>query len=116
MGAGSTASPSPIGIGVALRRSRLSGCELEGLLGHCTYLALVKRPLLSCFHASCRYVQSTYWSKNALWSTVVGRAHTLQSSDDLLLLALVGALVHRGVLHRCFSLRIRPGGGRLDSR
>ena len=58
---------------VALRR-RMSGCELEVLLGHCTYLAFVKRPLLSCFHAS----------------------HT-HFSDDLLLLAMVAALAHRGV-------------------
>ena len=49
----------------------MSGCELEVLLGHCTYLALVKRPLVSCFHASYRYVQSTYWSRSELWSTVV---------------------------------------------
>ena len=57
-------------IGVALRWRRTSVCELEVLLGHCTYVALVKRPLLSCFHTSNKYVQSTYWSRTALWSTI----------------------------------------------
>ena len=58
-------------IGTALRRRRMSGRELEVLLGHCTYLALVKRPLLSCFHASYRYVQPTNRTKTAHRSTVV---------------------------------------------
>ena len=58
-------------IGTALQRKRMSGRELEVLLSHCTYLALVKRPLLGCFHASYRYVQSTYRTKTVLWNSVV---------------------------------------------
>ena len=44
------------------------------------------------------------------------RTHKLQSSDDFLLLAVVAALVNRGVLDRCFSLRVRAGGFKLVSR
>ena len=31
----------------------------------------MKRPLLSCFHASDRYVQSTCWTKTVLWNNVL---------------------------------------------
>ena len=105
-------------IGTALRSGRMSGRELEVLLGHCTFLALVKRPLLSCFHASYRYVQSTYWTKTVLWNSVVQelthfRAHSqwwppcqLRCSRQMLLFTGTGWRLQTGLAKRSR----RPGG------
>ena len=82
-------------IGVDVGRRRMSGCEFEILLGHCTYLVLVKRPLLSCFHASYRYVQPTYWSTSELWSIAVNDHTHFIDLTIFLFLAMVAALVYR---------------------
>ena len=95
-------------IGTALRRGRMSGRELENFLGYCTYLALVKRPLLSCSHASYRYVQSTYWTKTVLWNSVV------QALTNFLLLTVVGAVVNRGVLDRWSCEEVAEAGRRNE--
>ena len=103
-------------IGTALRRGRMSGRELEILICYCTYLALVKRPLLSCFHASYRDVQSTYWTKIVLWNSVVQelthfRALTIfcysqRCSRQMLLFTGTGWRLQTGLAKRSR----RPGG------
>jgi hypothetical protein len=41
----------------AICRGRLSGKQLERLVGHCTFTALIRRESLSCFQAVCDFVR-----------------------------------------------------------
>ena len=54
----------------ALQRGRLSGRDLECLLGHCTYAGLVRREVLSVFSASYAFVQANYWERQEMWASV----------------------------------------------
>ena len=53
-----------------LRRRCVAGWELEVILGHCTFLALVRRELLCVFFACYRFIQKNYWERAELWRTV----------------------------------------------
>ena len=44
---------------------------LEAVLGHATFAGLVRRPVLSCFHACYSYIQRSYHTATPLWPTVV---------------------------------------------
>ena len=48
----------------------ISGRELEVILGHCTFAGLVRREVLSTWHAAYRYVQRHYWERAELWPSV----------------------------------------------
>ena len=54
-----------------LRRGRCSGSALEVLLGHLTFLAMSRRPVLSCFHACYSFVQNNYLVSAPLWNNVI---------------------------------------------
>ncbi|CAK0808709.1 unnamed protein product [Prorocentrum cordatum] len=53
-----------------LRRGRASGRDLERVLGHIMFVALVRREGLSIFEASFRFVQKCYDQQVPLWSQV----------------------------------------------
>ena len=53
-----------------LHRGRLSGRELECLLGHLTFCFLIRRPLLSSFSACYRYLRWTYHKCVPMWPSV----------------------------------------------
>ena len=53
-----------------LQRSRVSGVELELVLGHATFCGLMAREVLSCLHAVYRFVQNHYWERAELWQSV----------------------------------------------
>jgi len=59
------------GIAALLQRGRCSGAQLEVILGHCTFAALVRRGVLCCFSAVYRFVQSSYTKVTPLWESVV---------------------------------------------
>ena len=54
-----------------LRRRAVNGLELEIVVGHLTFLGLVRRESLSCFHCVNRFVQRHYFERAALWPIVV---------------------------------------------
>ena len=54
----------------ALQRGKLSGRDLECLLGHCTYADLARREVLSVFSACYAFVQASYWERQAMWPSV----------------------------------------------
>ena len=54
----------------ALNRRRLAGWELERLLGHATFVALLARPLLSCFSTVYKFVQTAGQQRIATWVSV----------------------------------------------
>ena len=51
---------------VVLKRPKIAGWELEFVLGHMTFVGLMSREVLSCFHVIYRYIQSSYWTRRAL--------------------------------------------------
>ena len=53
----------------ALSRRTLRGDQLEVLLGHCTFAAMVDRSLLSVFHTVYKFVRSMYHSAAPLWKS-----------------------------------------------
>ena len=46
-----------ISLSVALHRNSLSSKQLEVLVGHCTFLSLIRRQGLSALHAVYAYIQ-----------------------------------------------------------
>ncbi|CAK0838014.1 unnamed protein product [Prorocentrum cordatum] len=54
-----------------LRRRRVSGLELEIVVGHRAFLGLVRRESLSCFHCIYRSIQRHCFERVALWDSVV---------------------------------------------
>ncbi|CAK0908876.1 unnamed protein product, partial [Prorocentrum cordatum] len=50
-----------------LRMRAVRGHDLRALLGHCTYLGLVRRPVLSVFHACYRFVSKVQKECAPLW-------------------------------------------------
>ena len=55
------------GIRCFLRRPRVAGWELEALMGHITFMALLRRETLSLFHCVYRYSRSCYHRPSKLW-------------------------------------------------
>ena len=53
----------------ALSRRALRGDQLEVLLGHCTFDAMVDRSLLNVFHTVYKFVRSAYRSAAPLWKS-----------------------------------------------
>ena len=43
-----------------LRRKKVAGWVIEMLIGHCTFLSLCKRGLLSVWHATYRFIRAHY--------------------------------------------------------
>ena len=58
------------GIKALLRRGRCSGKVLEIIIGHCTFLGLICRPILSIFHAVYPFIRKHYLEVASLWQTV----------------------------------------------
>ena len=52
-----------------LRRRRVTGYEVEVVLGHATFLSLARRELLSIFHTTYRFIRRHYYEKITLWSS-----------------------------------------------
>ena len=50
---------------------KANGEMLEVLVGHCTYAALVRRPVLSVFHGVYRFIQAERGKQVVLWPSVV---------------------------------------------
>ena len=55
------------GIGALLAARRVSGDCLRVIIGHCTFAALLVRPLLSCFHDCYRFVEACGPRAEPLW-------------------------------------------------
>ena len=53
-----------------LRRRRLRGDHLEKLLGHLTFVFLLRRPFLSVFNAVYKFVRFSYTEASVMWKTV----------------------------------------------
>ena len=53
-----------------VRRGSCSGQELEVLVGHMTFVALIRRELLSILHGTYRFVKKQYLVKAPLWQSV----------------------------------------------
>ena len=85
-------------------------------LGHCAIPGLGKEAAAQLLPRKLQVCKINVLDRNRALEHRCGRAHTFQSSDDFLPLTVVAALVNRGVLDRCFSLRVRAGGFRLVSR
>ena len=58
------------GIRGLLRRGKCSGKVLEIIIGHCTFLGLICRPILSIFHAVYPFMRKHYTEVACLWKTV----------------------------------------------
>ena len=54
----------------ALKRGRLRGQELEKLLGHCTFVGLLRRPCFSVFSSCYKFARATYAHTTRLWRSV----------------------------------------------
>ncbi|CAK0838494.1 unnamed protein product [Prorocentrum cordatum] len=70
-----------------LKAPKVTGKALEVLLGHCTYLAMLQRPLLSCFALVYKFARRCRHSWAPLWPTareeLVRRAAALALSRNL---------------------------------
>ena len=53
-----------------LQRQKVAGWEVELYLGHMTFVGLMSREVLSCFHTVYRFIQSAYWTREPLWPSV----------------------------------------------
>ena len=58
------------GIRGLLRRRRVSGQAVEIMVGHCTFVGLIRRESLSCFSAVYSSIQSSYYTTTELWASV----------------------------------------------
>ena len=59
------------GIKALLRRGRCTGKTLEIIIGHCTFLGLLRRSSLSVFHSVYSFIHKNYHVVEKLWSSVV---------------------------------------------
>ena len=50
-----------------LRLKKVSGWQLEAVLGHVTFLCLLRRELLSTFHTVYRFAREAYGDFRPLW-------------------------------------------------
>jgi hypothetical protein len=57
-------------ISAILRRQRVRGDHLEVLIGHLTFIGLVRRDVLSIFHATYSFIHAAYSSSRPLWPSV----------------------------------------------
>lgn len=67
-----------------LNRGRCSGKALEVVIGHCTFLGLICRPGLSCFHAVYGFIKRFYDEVATMWETVVKELRTFMGISFLL--------------------------------
>ncbi|CAK0838915.1 unnamed protein product [Prorocentrum cordatum] len=58
------------GLRCLLRRRKVAGWQLEMVLGHMTFMALVRRDVLSIFHSVYAFVAQNYHAFSELWPTV----------------------------------------------
>ncbi|CAK0812006.1 unnamed protein product [Prorocentrum cordatum] len=58
------------GVRCLLRRRKVAGWQLEMVLGHMTFMALVRREVLSIFHSVYAFVAQSYHAFSELWPTV----------------------------------------------
>ena len=58
-------------LGWVLRQRRISGRELEALLGHCTYFSMLERCLLSVWSSCYRFIRRHYWTRVPLGETAL---------------------------------------------
>ena len=54
----------------ALTRKRMSGKQVEVLIGHRTFAGLARRPLLSFFHCVYKFTNQHYFERALVWETV----------------------------------------------
>lgn len=59
------------GIKALLSRGRCTGKTLEIIIGHCTFLGLLRRSSLSVFHSVYSFIHKNYFTVEKLWSSVV---------------------------------------------
>ena len=57
------------GVRALLRLRRVSGWQVEAVLGHITFLCLMRRELLSIFHTVYRFVRESYTTFQRLWDS-----------------------------------------------
>eukprot|EP00435_Cladocopium_sp_Y103_P042465 s504_g11.t1 len=67
-----------------LNRGRCSGKALEVVIGHCTFLGLICRPSLSCFHAVYGFIKRFYDEVATMWETVRKELRTFMGISFLL--------------------------------
>ncbi|CAK0810350.1 unnamed protein product, partial [Prorocentrum cordatum] len=84
-----------------LRRCKVSGVELEIVAGHLTFLGLVRRESLSCFHCTYRFTQRRYFDRAELWRSV---AEELRAFTGLMIF-----------LHADWDARWLPGVHQSDA-
>ena len=58
------------GIKGLLAKGRCTGKALEVVIGHCTFLGLISRGSLSCFHSVYSFIQKYYGEVASLWPSV----------------------------------------------
>ena len=57
------------GLRCFLKRRRVAGWELEALMGHVTFLGLLRRETPSLFHCACRFARKCYHQQEPLWTS-----------------------------------------------
>ncbi len=79
-----------------IRRKQVSGQLLESVLGHSTWLALIRRESLSIFSAIYPFIKSNYETIVPLWDSVIWELRTFRNILPLLQIDL-GASWHETV-------------------
>ena len=71
------------GLRCFLKRRRVAGWELEGLMGHVTFLGLLRRETLSLFHSVCRFARNFYHQREPLWISARAELEAFCRNHDL---------------------------------
>ena len=71
-------------LGWVLKNKRLSGVLMEKIIGHCTYVAMICRPLLSIFSSVYKFIRAKHREVPFMWTSVRSELWMLRS---LMLLA-----------------------------
>ena len=79
----------------ALKRGRLRGQELGKLLGHCTFVGLLRRPCLSVFSSCYKLIRATYAHTTRLWRSVSAELRAFRGLLPLMYVLRVGLALER---------------------
>ena len=66
-----------------LNRRRVAGWELEGLMGHVTFLFLLRRETLSLFHSVTGFARKFYHRRDPLWISARAELEAIIEGHDL---------------------------------
>ena len=86
-----------------LSRGNANGEMVEVLVGHCTYGALVRRPVLSVFHCVYRFMLAERGKQVELWPSVVEELRVLRGVYAVSRERLVASLESARECQRCVS-------------